>query len=418
MRKPKIDGWYARKPFAHFDYPLNFEDASVLVSVPEKIAVHAFLPFIGYTDKKRRFTPNKTPKYTVKKRPIKYCSHRDGYIHSFYAKKLGQAYESYLGDKQWANCVIGYRTGLGTNIHMAKNAFNEIRKRKDCCAIAIDISDFFGSIDHAVLLNSIKCVLDVSRLPEDWFHVFKSMTRHAWVEFDDLREKLKFDLQNPPYPYCTVDEFRDLRQSDPDFIRVNSLPNGIPQGSPISAIFSNVYMIDFDAACYAFVRSKGEYYRRYSDDIFIVCHPKHQLIINDFVESEILKLGSAIKISKEKIEISHFRRDRFGALSCDTPITYLGFTFDGNRTYLRARTLSRYYRRMTYATRQAARTAREKNSSKIFKRKLYSQFTHLGKANFYGYSKKASRIFGEKTPKRQLKRHFQVLHRKLRNRGR
>lgn len=291
------------------------------------------------------------------------------------------------------------------------------RKREVCCAITIDVSDFFGSIDHTVLLNSLKSVLGVDRLPVDWFNVFKSMTQHAWVKSEDLKDKLKIDPQNPPYPYCTMEEFRTLRDSDPDFIHMNDQSYGIPQGSPISAVFSNVYMIDFDAACYEFVRSKGGYYRRYSDDILIVCLPPHHQVIMEFVKAEILKLGHAIKISEEKTETSHFKRDGSGGLSCDVPITYLGFTFDGKRTFLRARTLSRYYRRMTYATRQAVRTARKKKSSRVFKRKLYREFTHLGNANFYSYSKRASKILGEQTPKRQLKRHFQVLNRKLRNRG-
>jgi len=81
VRRSKIDGWYSRKAYSHFDHPLPFEKAEALASDAS--------PF--------------------------------------------------------EKSVLGYRAGLGTNIHMAAKAFGEIRKRGECAAIAfVDRSQRFA----------------------------------------------------------------------------------------------------------------------------------------------------------------------------------------------------------------------------------------------------------------------------------
>src|SRR6185312_4403266 len=46
---------------------------------------------------------------------------------------------------------------------------------------------------------------------------------------------------------------------------------GIPQGLAISALLSNVYLIDYDQMMSKKAKDEGFYYRRYCDDILIVC---------------------------------------------------------------------------------------------------------------------------------------------------
>ncbi|MDA0240838.1 MAG: hypothetical protein O3A84_12540, partial [Proteobacteria bacterium] len=132
--------------------------------------------------------------------------------------KAAKAYEAYIAPHRWQNAVIGYRSGLGNNIHMAKNAFNEIRKRNECVAIAIDISDFFGSIDHSILINNLKLVLGSNRLTNDWFSVIKSMTKYSWVESEELDKKLGLDKESRCRPLCQISEFRNLRAADKNFV--------------------------------------------------------------------------------------------------------------------------------------------------------------------------------------------------------
>jgi len=245
------------------------------------------------------------------------------------------------------------------------------------------------------------------------------MTQFAWVDLEKLGMRLGFDPDSPPRPICSAQQFRELvRTPGSSLVEQNTHAFGIPQGSPLSAIFANVYMIHFDLDCKNYCESRRIYYRRYSDDIIFICNPSDEAPTLDFVRSAVAKLGRSMTISEEKTEISHFKRLATGALICDQPVTYLGFTFDGQRKRLRARTLSRYYRRMTYATRGAIGAARSAKSPKIFLRGLYRDLTHLGQHNFYSYAKRSSGILNDLAPVRQLRRHFKILHRKLGNRGR
>lgn len=46
---------------------------------------------------------------------------------------------------------------------------------------------------------------------------------------------------------------------------------GIPQGTPISAALANVYMLHFDKRINDAVKPLKGIYRRYSDDMIVVC---------------------------------------------------------------------------------------------------------------------------------------------------
>jgi len=177
-------------------------------------------------------------------------------------------------------------------------------------------------------------------------------------------------------------------------------------------------MLSFDQACVKYFDAIDVFFRRYSDDIIVVCNFNQQVAAVDFISNEISNLGPSMKISAEKTEVSIFSQIVDGKLSCDKPVTYLGLTFDGKRVCLRGRTISRYYRRMTYAARHTAKAAARSKSKNIFMRKLYSDLSHLGKQNFYSYAKNAAATLGDKAPVRQLRRHMKILRRKVTTLGR
>ncbi len=422
-RKVRQDGWYIKKSFPHFDLPLNFEEAKTIVTDPIYVSHKSFWPFIGFVDQKRKFKKiDGEVTIKLKERPLRYCSHHDGYVHSYYAAQLTAKYEARIKAEKIDNVVIGYRQNVGTNVHMAKAAFDEIRRRGDCVVIALDIESFFDSIDHRILKANLQSVLGVPRLTTDWFKIFRSMTEYSWVEIASLAQRLDFDVREPPRPLCSAPEFRKIVRGDdgvlPSVVQTNAKNYGIPQGSPISAVFSNVYMLCFDQACVKHFDVIDVFFRRYSDDIIAICNASQQAAVINFITNEISNLGPSMKVSAEKTETSSFSFSLDWALSCDRPITYLGLTFDGARTLLRGRTVSRYYRRMTYAARHTAKTAARAKSKKIFMRKLYSDLSHLGKQNFYSYAKSAAATLGDNAPVRQLRRHVKILRRKVTTLGR
>jgi RNA-directed DNA polymerase len=410
-RKLRIDGWYIKKLFAHFDLPLVYDAAISKVSDQQFVIERSFWPLIGFVDSKRKFKKEAGKAVvSTKDRPLRYCSHVDGYIHSFYAHQIIPRYEEFLTANNLSDFIIGYRKGHGTNVDMAKAAFDEINSRNSCCVVALDINWFFDNIDHKVLKQNLCEILGKDRLPLDWFKVYKSMTQFSWVEISDLETRLGLDKNNVPRPICSAEIYRKLVHGDDgkhgSLINRNKKSFGIPQGSPLSAIFSNIYMARFDLACAKQFTAMGVFYRRYSDDIIIICSREAAKDALDFIKVEIAKLGPSLKINDSKTEISEFERLASGVFECDKPITYLGLTYDGNRVFLRGRTVSRYYRRMTYAARQTARSAKKSSSGKLFLRSIYRDLTHLGRQNFYTYAKRASAVLGDESSVRQLRRHF------------
>jgi hypothetical protein len=75
-------------------------------------------------------------------------------------------------------------------------------------------------------------------------------------------------------------------------------------GYPISAALSNAYMIDFDAAAFAACSEIGALYRRYSDDILIICSTESADAVIEKIES--LMSLNLLTLSSEKTERTEF----------------------------------------------------------------------------------------------------------------
>ena len=171
-------------------------------------------------------------------------------------------------------CVIAYRKipaspvlGRGKcNIDFAKDAFDRIIELGACCAVALDISSYFESIDHAHLRRVWCRVLGVSALPADHATVFKNITKYAVVDKEKLYERLGYfgecerggrrirglliPYKKIPKQLCSPEVFRErVAGGAPEFpslIEKNQENFGIPQGAPISDVLANMYLIDFD----------------------------------------------------------------------------------------------------------------------------------------------------------------------------
>lgn len=265
--------WYRRRNYLHFDEPLQEVHATKIVSDPNQVARHAFFPLIYFKIESKKVKRNKTTKkleQKTKSREISYASHLDSHIYSYYAYKLSQIYESSLSKANIQDCVLAFRPLGKSNIQFAKEAFDEIRKRDACHVIGLDIEGFFDNLNHVKLKERWATLLGRPDLPPDHYAVFRSLTKYARVSRDKLYEALGLtsrNFGNRIWRICTPKDFREKVRSA-GLVEPNATPKkGIPQGTSISALLSNIYMGTFDTAVWEFVRSIGGAYFRYCDDI-------------------------------------------------------------------------------------------------------------------------------------------------------
>jgi len=432
LRRPvRREDWFRPKNLPHFDAPLRSRtEALRIVGDPRSVARHAFLPLIAFSKRHRRFTsgPEGVPVGKVKVRPLAACANRDATIFAYYAHLLRERYEALLGPLGIDACVVGYRRGM-SNVEIARDAFAEIAVRGRCVALALDIEGFFDNIPHATLKAGWTQVLGRpgGDLPEDHYAVFKALTRYSTVERDQCLERLGHPagegLDGLPTPLCTIEDFRRLIRGDgsafPSIIKRNRNAWGIPQGTPLSPVAANIAMLAFDATVAAEMLRAGGYYRRYSDDILVVCDPEQAVRLEAFVAAALSTHAPGLRLKDEKAQRVQF----FGGRTHCQPsaLQYLGFTFDGRQTLLRSSTLARQWRRLAAAVRWAkarrgmAVAGKIEGRSTVHRKSLLTRYSHLGEGNFHtGYAARAGKVMGTRAVRRQLRNHMGFLADRLR----
>lgn len=406
--------WYRKKNYPHFDLPMSAAEAVKLVTDPRRVVSHSFYPFMAFDIIRRRYrSDGRRGTVTKKPRPIRVAAHRDGYIFAYYAALLSERYEAHIAGSAVAPVALAYRKHLGSNIDFADEAFREVSRRGDCVAIALDLQGFFDSLDHTQLKERWQRVLGSSRMSDDHYAVFRALTRYAYVERDACLTALGIVSGPPKHPLCSAADYRKMVRGG-GHVQVNKQAFGIPQGSAMSAVLSNIYMLDFDAEMAALAATTGSFYRRYCDDILWITGAEK---VGEFwagIAAALAKAGSEVKLNDDKTATSEFRG---GRLVKGDALQYLGFTFDGVHRRIRSQTLSRYWRKVVYGVRaaknRAAKAAKAGKPTPLYKRKLYRRFTHLGKKNFLTYARRAWRLTGGKGIRDQLSRHWDRIQEEL-----
>lgn len=414
---------FARRRYLHFDEALSPRDAEALAKSPARVASWAFLPMLHWIVKARkvkRKDDGALEKKPPKNRPIAYASHKDAAIYAYYGHLLGARYEAAVVTLGIQDCVTAFREHSGRcNIDFAMEAFEWIRAKGACVALAFDIQGFFDNLDHDLTKAQWARVLGMARLPDDHFAVFRSLTKFAYVDRGAVFKEFGISPYSPRATgrrrICSPEDFRD-RVRGKGLIQKNVLIKGIPQGSPMSAVLSNIYMTEFDVAVAGRVRSVGGLYRRYCDDMLCIVPPDHAAEVEAFVLKEIER--AKLNIQSEKTKHHHFEV-KGGRLAVDEPLQYLGFTFDGSRSLLRTASVSRYYRKMRAAVSLAVQTKRKHDGIRekrgeakepLKRRKLNIRYSYVGRHNFISYAIRAAKKMNEPAIRKQVKRHWNKLN--------
>ena len=388
------------KPYAHFDLRVSLSMPSIRKYVMDraKVVTHSFYPFIHFEKKNSRYG-KKGPK---KPRELYYCSHLDRCVYQRYAFLLNCQYNILACENNIDDVAIAYRDSLGkNNIDFAKDAFDAIRSFPQCFILVGDFTNFFDNLEHQYLKKMMCEVLGVERLPQDYFSVFKNITRFSSWDWKDIVKAAGENIAergvrkkiNSKETVLTKEQFQKNKKD----IKKNISGVGVPQGSPISAVLSNIYMIKFDKDIKRYVTSKGGIYMRYSDDFIIVLPYERDAEIADFTSyifSYVESMKGLIDLQKEKTSCYTYKDEVIYEGDQPSSINYLGFLFDGKNIRIRPRAITKYYYRM----RRKAHTIGLSNwtSSKgrrISAKELYSIYSRNDeKQTFIDYARKAKGI--------------------------
>lgn len=432
LQLPKI------KHYPHFDAPISDENIQAIITNPNKVKKNAFFPFLQYEQKWVRFDGK------LKNRQIAYACRRDAYIYSHYRSILLKKYEQTLTENDIQNCPITYRQiSLDTyqnigkcNIHFANEAFEEILRRKNCFAIAMDIEKFFPSMDHELLKQKWCCLLNIDKLPPDHQVIFNTITNYAYVDRHTCYTTLGYvqeikqngrkttALKKIPKKLCNRSTFKEKIRP---LIKKNESKKGIPQGSPISDVLANLYLLDFDKAMADIAKKFNAYYRRYSDDILFICEPNTSTPeeIISYIEKQLFI--EKLKISSTKTNITEFslvdgkiKHQPYQPENekSNKSFEYLGFAFDGQNVRIKNSTLAAFNRKLLWGIRSEAENLIKRypnlSPKEVFDRSYSDICEKYGgrqsnskydKTNFWLYAKSAIKIMGNKGNKisRQLK---------------
>lgn len=380
-----------KKAYKQFDAPLTEKSAKLFIKSivlnKDQVANYRFYPFIVYEQQRIRY--HKITKYgkarlKVKNRPISLVAHRDALIYSFYADKLKKPYEDYLYQHDINLVPTAYRPKR-SNITAAKEVFDFISESNGCWIFKGDFKGFFDNLRHKILKKNLCHVLKLNSLDKDWSAVFKALTKYRYVENNNLKKAVRKAHTGNENSYVLG------RKQIKKLIEKGGLlvegPNqiGIPQGTSLSAVFANIYMVEFDEKLETIVKEKEGLYRRYSDD-FVIVVPKKSLSASECENftDHFTKLSESITklcIEKEKTKTFLYQNKNIKKVSTDsnglrdTWFDYLGFIFNGSVVRLRNKGIYKFHYKSKRAINRFLRIERDR-------REINSNGKRFGKVKY------------------------------------
>lgn len=183
------------------------------------------------------------------------------------SQKLAPVFEELFFDDSH-----GFRPGRST--HTAARRIEELRKAGYVHAVDLDIKNFFGSVDHDIMMRLVKRVVKDRRV--------LGLIR-GWLKAGVMHEgDIRFET------------------------------SGTPQGGTISPLLSNIYLTPFDLA----LQKAGVRHVRYADDVVMLCRTEEEAEAALLLARECLT-RLKLCLSEEKTKVTNFREG----------FDFLGFRF-------------------------------------------------------------------------------------------
>lgn len=435
-----IDTWFkdkrnirkSQKNYAHFDIRTDIMKSQKYITNPENISKHGFYPFIKYTLRYERYRKvNNEPEREDKERIICYSAHIDRCIYQYYSALLNERYNLRLKQDWISKVPVAYRTDLHiSNIDIFKEVIDVVRSMSSCYVLIGGFTKFFDRINHGYLKKQLCNLLDVSKLPSDYFAVFKSITKYNTWDLTDILALNNFSNNRRGIKMLNSKKrvlSKDAYKANKSHIVCNDSGIGIPQGSSISACFANIYMLEVDKKISDFVKGHNGIYRRYSDDFIIVLpdenntHEYIEQIIQLFENYKKQNLMELQPVKTQVFKINGYKLRNIGNTfqpmlnNKNKYINFLGFTFDGDSIHIRSKTISKYFYRMRHKAIGIARKYSEnhgfKGSDKLYR--MYSSRGQYGKGNFFTYLRHAEEKFPNESIGNPTKNHMVKIRRIL-----
>lgn len=473
MKTDKRNEWLKCKHYMHLDLPIEGARKSFVASYvqnPKAIVKHAFLPLIRRTICTYPYRmKGGVRKSRVKKRILTYASHEDSVIFSYYAYNLQAKYEAYLENNSLGDVVTAYRKiccqtheGNKSSIDFAFDVFQCIKQRlmqeHAVSVITFDIKSFFDNLDHRLLKRNWERILEVEKLPADVYAIYKHVVNYSYVDdfavfklFENSivcegnkTSKVSRKVKNKAFlrdkkalAYCLKQNIGIVRKNG--LIRTHKKEKnafkGIPQGLPISSVLANLYLMDFDLEVKNKLAECDAIYRRYSDDIIVICPINKGNEIKAWIREKIKDVHLEIQESKTNLytftSMGKTIRCEHSEKGTNKKLEYLGFSFDGTTILLKSSSVGKFYYKMHRSIGRAIHYAcavRNSTRGTIFEHRLISKYTYAGSfphqiykrsksgkffytnkgmktyGNYLSYVRKASEIMGEPKIASQLRK--------------
>lgn len=349
----------------------------------ELLAIHKYLPFIRKDNRERKYRNKPHAKDlshnkrypVIKNRRLMYASHKDACIYSFFNYMVGTKYENELHHRGLKDNVTAYRSipinpnsNHGkSNIEISLEPFQILSQtEKSQAVLIVDIEHFFDNLDHSYLKESWLNITQNDSLPKEEDVLLKTLTEYRFTLRDEVYTALGFkrdernrwkipDKVKSEGMLCTPKEFSQYIKKA-GLIKKNKSGRGIPQGSPISGLLANMYMLDFDTTMKQLIEDEFQgVYRRYSDDILVIVPENAVSEIYNNIEQQLYNNKLRLKQGKSDCFLWEPKKQKFANIVSNiesdsnniakqNPV-YLGIEYgDGIHANIKSATVARRFR--------------------------------------------------------------------------